>query len=175
MPYYTISLDDELSQKGQMDLLICFWDEETNKVITGYLGSEFLEQSSAKDLKSVSEIDKTKLLQVSSNGPNVNLYFLTNLAHLREEELLDPVLNVGTCGLHVVHGSFKTGAEGSEWNLSIISQAMWRLLDRSPRRSVYENITESLEYCCDFCGHCWCEKEKCAGKTDSILKGSQKK
>ena len=58
-----------------------------------------------------------------------------NFAHLREEEELDPILNVGTCGLHVVHVSFKTGAKGSEWNLSKILQAMWRILDRSPCRS----------------------------------------
>ena len=80
-------------------------------MITHYLGSEFLGRLSAKEvletfLKDASEIDKTKLLQVSSDGPNVNLCFLPNLAHLREEEH-DQVLNVGTCGHHVVHGTLR--------------------------------------------------------------------
>lgn len=182
-PYYTILFDESLNesvQQGQMDILVRFWSDEESKVVVRYLGSEFMGRSTANDvlitfLNGTKDVEKSKMLQVSSDGPNVNLLFLKHLTKLREEEELPPLLDIGTCGLHVVHGSLKTGAKSSEWDLQRLLKAMWQLLHGSPaRRAVYENVTESMEYPSKFCGHRWCENEGCAEKAEVILKNYQK-
>ena len=180
-PYYTILFDESLNesvQQGQMNILVRFWSDEESKVVVRYLGSEFMGRSTANDvlitfLNGTKDVEKSKMLQVSSDGPNVNLLFLKHLIKLREEEELPPLLDIGTCGLHVVHGSLKS----SEWDLQRLLKAMWQLLDGSPaRRAVYENVTstESMEYPSKFCGHRWCENEICAEKAEVILKNYQK-
>ena len=97
VPYYTVSFDESLNpifQKGQMDLLVRFWDDKADMVRTRYLKSEVMGRSTANDvlqtfLSGISDIDKSKILQVSSDGPNVNLLFLFNLTEQRKEEELD--------------------------------------------------------------------------------------
>ena len=183
VPYYTVSFDESLNQifqKGQMDLLVRFWDERYDIVSTRYLNSKFMGRSSAEDvlntfLSCVSEIDKAKILQVSSDGPNVNLLFLKNLNEQRQEEELDPLIDIGTCGLHIIHGSLKAGAKASGWELNNLLKSMWQFLHDSPtRRETYENIAETLEYPLQFCGHRWCENEDCARKAESLLDGYKK-
>ena len=58
-----------------------------------------------------SDLDQSKILQVASDGPNVNLLFLNNLAESREEKELLPLFDNGRFGLHVIHNSMKTGAK----------------------------------------------------------------
>ena len=45
------------------------------------------------------------------DGPNVNLAFERELKKSREEIGLPPLLSLGTCGLHIVHRAFQTGAK----------------------------------------------------------------
>ena len=64
-----------------MDVLVCFWDSNVNKVSTQYVSSEFLGKSSAvhvlKKFEDASfELPKQNCIQISSDGPNVNLNFL---------------------------------------------------------------------------------------------------
>ena len=110
-----VALFDEsynyVTKKNQMDVHIRLWDKTTNKVVTRYFTSKFLGKTSAKDLidsfiSGISGLDKSKLIKVSSDGPNVNLAFLKNLEELRAEEEHPRLIDMGTCGLHVVHGSF---------------------------------------------------------------------
>ena len=58
-----------------------------------------------------SDLDRSKILQVASDGPNVNLLFLKNLAESREEKELLPLLDIGRCELHLIHKSFKRWAK----------------------------------------------------------------
>ena len=111
-----VALFDEsynyVTKKSQVDVHIRFWDKTTNKVVTRYFTSKFLGKTSVKDLMDsfiscISGLDKSKLIEVSSDGPNVNLAFLKNLQELRAEEELPRLIDIGTCGLHVVHGSFQ--------------------------------------------------------------------
>ena len=62
-------------------------------------------------LAGISNLDQSKILQVASDGLNVNLLFLKNLAESREVKELLLLLDIGRCGLHVIHNSFKTGAK----------------------------------------------------------------
>lgn len=123
--YFAISFDESLNkvaQKGQMDLIIRFWRDEKS-VETRYLTSTFLHQAKATDLLNAfisaitnSGLSLKKIIQVSMDGPNVNLKFLKYLkAHLADSDNADTkkLIEFGTCGLHVVNGSYRTGHDKS--------------------------------------------------------------
>ena len=64
-----------------MDVNVRFWNTEECKAETRYLTSEFLDRAKAEGIlelfmKATSQLDQSKLLQVESDGPNVNLKFL---------------------------------------------------------------------------------------------------
>ena len=80
----------------------------------------------------ISEVDESKFMQVSYDGPNVDLAFLKKYASVQEEKELDPSIDLGTCGLHVVHSSMKVGAKASEWELQKLLKAMWQFIHDAP-------------------------------------------
>ena len=47
-------------------------------------------------------IFESKVLQVSSDGPNVNLAFLKRYASMQDEKELDPFMELGNYGLGIV-------------------------------------------------------------------------
>ena len=100
--------------KKQMDLYSRFWDSSKDVVATRYYRSEFLGKSSANDLCSHFEqclgpLGKEKLLQVSSDGPTVNLLFLKALTEKCKDEELNQLIGLGTCDLHTTYYAFKHG------------------------------------------------------------------
>ena len=109
---YSISFDEcmnRISQNEQMDFIIRYWDGNTNKVAVRYLGSEYLGHATAVDIlphfkQWISRLDPKRLLQVSMDGPNVNWKSYTDLTKERNSEELPQLLNIGSCGLHIVHG-----------------------------------------------------------------------
>ena len=101
--HQVVSFDESLNNSVQkeIDLLIWDWDNDTDRVCTPYMGSEFMGRPTADDVletfqNGVSEVGESKLKQVSSDGPNVNLAFLKKYASLREEKELDTLMDVGT-------------------------------------------------------------------------------
>ena len=57
------------------------------------------------------------------DGPNVILKFLTDIAKDRVANEQDELTFIGTCGLHEIHGAFKTGAESADRKIENISKA----------------------------------------------------
>ena len=47
---------------------------------------------------------------------NVNLKFYQKLTKNRKEQKFYSLLDIGSCSLRIIHGSFKTGAKKSKWN-----------------------------------------------------------
>ena len=87
-PNFSLTFDkssNSFVRKGQLDIL------ETNCVATCYLGSESMGRSIAEDvlqtfLAGISDLDQSKILQVASVSPNVNLLFLRLwLSHERKK------------------------------------------------------------------------------------------
>ena len=75
---------NEISKKGQMDIVIRFWDSSMNKVCSRYLPSSFMGHSTVEDIMSnflaaSSEMKLCNLAQVSMDGPNVDWSFLEQL------------------------------------------------------------------------------------------------
>ena len=49
------------------------------------------------------------------DGPTVNLKFYSEIVQDRQENMVHSLVDIGSCSLHIVHGSFKTGAEKTGW------------------------------------------------------------
>ena len=79
---YTISIDEclnKVSQSGQMDLVVRFWNSEAGQVNVRYLGSQFHGHASAVDLlaKVKEGLKHLNSNRMSIDGPSVNWKFLT--------------------------------------------------------------------------------------------------
>lgn len=99
--------------------------------------------------------------KVSSDGPNVNLKFLDIVKEERKDKDLKELLNVGTCGLHTVHGALKHGGKASGWNIDKVLSAIFKIIDQSPsRRTDYERqCNDPALYPLQFCSHRWAENK----------------
>ena len=103
----------------------------------------------------------SSLVQLSMDGPNVNLKFYHNLFQERKGEKLPDLLNIGSCSWHVVHGSFKKGAKESGWNLGSTLRSLWQIFHDTPaRRKDFIQITGSDLFPFRFCQHRWVEDIK---------------
>lgn len=164
---YVVSFDEclnKVSQRGQMDIVIRFWNLDAGKVATRYLGSEFLGHAAATNLldsfkTALEKLDPKKMLQVSMDGPSVNWKFLTELKEDRKNDPTVPeLIDIGCCGLHVIHGAFQCGAEASGWKTGQKLRAAWQLFHDTPaRREDYTRLTNSTTFPLKFCAHRWVE------------------
>ena len=81
---YVFCFDESLNNETQncgMDVLVRFFDAKGNKVKTRYLDSHYLGHSSHLDLirgynEAVKDLDENKLVQISMEGPHINLKML---------------------------------------------------------------------------------------------------
>ena len=62
------------------------------------------------------------------------------------------LLDIGTCGLHSLRGSFKMGIEKSEWEMKYLMKVSFNILHDSPARlDDYESVTKSSTFVLLFC------------------------
>jgi len=182
-PNFTISFDESLnkvSQRGQMDIVVRFWNDETNRVSTRYLTSAFLGHSTSVDLLNAfttsvagQNLNMKKMLQVSMDGPNVNLAFLRELKGYLKN-IGDPddpeLLEMGTCSLHVVHGSYKTAHNACGWKVHIFLRSLYYLFKDFPsRRNDYSVASNSKLFPLRFCGIRWVENSMVIKRAIEIL------
>ena len=118
-PAYVLLFDETLNedlQEKQLDVYVRFWEDR--QVVTRFLHSEFLGHATAQDLHDkltplLARLSHQKLLQLSMDGPNVNL----KLRKLVEEDIQRSstlrLLETGTCGLHVLLNAFHSGCAAS--------------------------------------------------------------
>ena len=158
--FYVMSYDESLNhitQTDQMDLIVQFWDNNKKRVQVRYFDSGFLGNTGGKQLlekfhELTEKLIPTRLIQISMGGPNVNWKFLELLAESRLEAEVPSLINIGNCGIHVMHGAFKTDAKASGWGVSKILKALARLfLDSSDGRADYVELTGSSPFPMSFC------------------------
>ena len=145
------------TQNCQMDILIRYFDHVENRVKVRYLDSTFFGHAALQDLfiqftQALLKLDTNKMLQVSTDGPFANLKFFEKLQkdHLENEQ--HELINIGGCGLHTIHGAFKTGAESTSWNIRKRLHGSYQILHDSPApRDDFETITASNIYSFNFC------------------------
>ena len=73
------------------------------------------------------------LKQISMDGPNMNWKFDCFINERKSEEL-PGLINIGSCSLHVLNNTFKTGANATRWNLHKLMKACFQILHDSPAR-----------------------------------------
>lgn len=163
--FMVVGFDESLNKvtkKQQMDMNVRFWDSNSNMVVTRYLTSEFLGRSRALDLleafkKGIDRLPLEKILQVSMDGPNVNWAFLREL-NLDMKEHSSKLLELGSCGLHIVHGAFKDGARATNWGIENYLRGIYNLFKDVPaRRALFTQYSASTTFPLKFCGHRWLE------------------
>lgn len=162
---YVISFDESLNkvtQEEQMDIVVRYW--KNNSVSTRYYGSQFLGHTKACDLvdnfkDGLKTLDPRKLFQISMDGPSTNWKFYEDLMEDRKCDSELPILvDLGSCGLHVVHGSLKSAVEATEWNILTILSSLWFLFKDSPaRRQDFKNVTGTDTFPLKFCPTRWVE------------------
>lgn len=60
-----------------------------------------------------------EMVQMSMDGPNVNWRFYDIIKQTLISDYDNKLINIGSCGLHILHNSFKTGAaESTGWQVS---------------------------------------------------------
>ena len=107
-----------------MDLVVWYFDDGTKQAITKYLTSVFLGRAAAADLlakfkESTAGLPRSKLMQISMDGPSVNWSFLDKYEDdLTQEDIAEKLLHIGSCGLHVINGAFQTGDHQSGWKIN---------------------------------------------------------
>ena len=85
--FTAVSFDEslnKLTQTCQMDLIVRYWHEADQQVKVRYWDSKFLGHSAHQDLlshfnQSIDKIDLSKVVQISMDGPVVNLKFFEKL------------------------------------------------------------------------------------------------
>jgi len=97
-------------------------------------------------------LETGKMVQVSMDGPNVNLKLLDKMKERRHEIGQSKLIDFGSCNLHVVHGAFKAGSETSGWEMKKLLKACHRLFSDSPaRRDDFISVTGCTKFPLSFC------------------------
>ena len=77
------------------------------------------------------------------DGPYVNWKFYSMLTDEVKKEHNSHMLNIGSCGLHILHGAFKDGAVASGWQLDRLFSNLHQLT-RSSRNVISDWSAISL-------------------------------
>ena len=147
---YVVLFDESLNhdlQAKQMDVHVRLWD--AGRVSTRYFTSTFLGHACADTLHgklsdACSEVGKRGILQLSMDGPNVNWKVFNLLQREVEAETGHSLLNLGLCGLHIMHNAFSAGVLETEWNLdSVLNSLYWLFKDSPAWREDFSKLATS--------------------------------
>ena len=110
------------------------------------------------------------MAQISMDGPNINWAFFALVKKKLDTDYNSSIINIGSCGLHVVHNSFKTGAPASGWNVSgFLSSLYYLFKDSQARREDYSTTCGSTLMPLKFVNHRWLENIPVCDRSLTIL------
>lgn len=175
---FTISFDEAhntVVQKGQLDVWVRYFDDSKGCVCSEYLTSVFMGHSRASNLlESIKEatagLDLRKLIQISMDGPAVNLSFYRQFTEDFKENYGRSLLDTGICSLHVVSGALQHGHKKAGWNVNGILRGMHQVFKDSPaRRADFIKITGCNTFPKSFCKIRWTENKACCERAVLVL------
>ena len=99
------------------------------------------------------------LHQVLLDGPNVNRKAVDLMNSRIERETKRKLLDVGSCGLHILHNAFRRGMNHETgWHVEhTLTSLHWLFKDAPARREDFMSVTGSMLFPLKFCSHCWLE------------------
>ena len=166
------SLNKELKQK-QLDIHVRYWNGD--EVATEYLTSTFLGHAYASVIcdslsPTIADMGFMKLIQISMDGPNVNWKVFNDLQADVEKQTSMKMLQTGSCGIHILHNSFRTGCAAAKWDIEDILSKLYTLfLDCPARREDFIAQTGSSVFPLKFCSHRWLENIKPAERAVEVI------
>ena len=166
---------NDSTHSKQMDIHIRFFDETRNAVHTRYLTSAFLGHATAANmvdafLDACRCVNLNRMLQLSMDGPNVNWSFYGKLMAEVHDDSNRKMIDIGSCGLHVVHNAFKAGFEATGWDIKSFLWALFTIFHETPaRREDFTAITSSVIFPLKFCLHRWVENSSVAARALVML------
>ena len=175
--FFVVFYDESMNrifQEELMDIGLRYFNDDMGLVETKYFDSAFLKRPNSENLhekllQSLSDLMLEKLLEISMDGPNVNWDVLKRHSQYREEKELAQLVIIGSCGLHVVNGAFRTGVMETDWDIHKVLHAEFFVFDESPaRRDVYIKETGSEVFPLHFCKTRWVEDKIVASRTIQI-------
>lgn len=99
------------------------------------------------------------MAQISMEELNVNWKFYSMVKKKLSDEFDSGLINIGSCGLHIIHNSFKAaGVVATGWDVSSLLSSPYRLFKDSPaRREDFVNVSSSGSSLMPlkFCNHLW--------------------
>ncbi|XP_072564149.1 uncharacterized protein [Paramormyrops kingsleyae] len=161
---YVMLFDESLNhylQAKQLDMHVRLWDG--SEVKTKYIGSEFMGHSSAQDIVEkisnlLSETGIKNLVQISMDGPNVNWKVFETLQKQVQNDVRKSLINIGSCGLHILHNAFRHGCKSAGWEVEHgLSSLYWLFHDCPARHEDFVTATGCDTPMLKFCKHRWIE------------------
>ncbi|KAK9952663.1 hypothetical protein ABG768_018477 [Culter alburnus] len=122
--------------------------------------------------KGTEALPKKNMLQISMDGPNVNWSFYKKVEQSLADEYGLNLLNLGSCGLHIVNGAFQKGLSSTGWRIDGFLRAIYQLLHDCPaRREEYLKVTETQDGLLplSFCPTRWVENTPVLERALQIL------
>lgn len=143
--------------------MVIYWDESEQKVVVHYFDSEFLGHTQAEQLLEKMKRDEvttwSKKVLTSLNGWSSwkpLKIFQENRNH--EDPDAPKMINLGSCGLHVMHLSFQDGERQTGWKVGDVLWALWQVFHDSPARwDDFIQVTKTSTFPLKFCVHRWVE------------------
>ena len=169
---------NKVTQTSQMDLVVRSWNTTKNQVSVRYWDSKFLGDTRADNIlanfnDSMSTLDPNKMVQVSMYRLSTNWKFTEPLKRYRLENEQSQLTEICSCGLHIIHRAYETGAESTDWELKKILKGTL-LHDLPARRDDYISLTGSNTFPSYLCGIRWIEDAEVADQLINLLENVTK-
>ncbi|CAN8021727.1 unnamed protein product [Ixodes persulcatus] len=163
---YTVLFDESLNgtlQRKQMDIHSRYWSTIPEHVTTRYYTSVFMGHSTAEDLQekllaALADLPLVKAVQLSMDGPNVNLKCFRGMQEYLRRNHQVQCLDLGTCGLHTIHNAYRAGLVASKWGLENLLSSLNAIFHDAPaRREDFSTVTGQTTFPLNFAAHRWVE------------------
>ena len=123
----------------------------------------------------IKDFSQEKLIQLSIDGQSTNWSVPDKRSLQHEGYELPPLENIGICELHMLHGTFKTVFQATDWSLDKILKTMWKLFHDSPTRSkTYIRLLQSELFPRKFCPTRWTENQEVVTRATEIWENLQR-
>ncbi|KAL3225739.1 hypothetical protein MRX96_049147 [Rhipicephalus microplus] len=146
-----------------MDIHVRYWSTMPERVTTRFYTSVFMGHSTAEDLQekllgALEDLPLARAVQLSMDGPNVNLKCFRGMQEYLQQNHQVQCLDLGTCGLHTIHNAYRVGVVASKWGLENLLSSLSAIFHDAPaRREDFSTVTGQVTFPLNFASHRWVE------------------